>query len=146
MNRFIISLFLLIPALAWAGTEDKVLVINGNRAEKKVIRIGFNNDSVTLFWNDQTKTSSSIDRVMMRLASAQGIDKACITSVCGLYADHLFVQGLATNTPLSIYDMHGKLMLQMPVSDKTTQIEIGNLNTGIYLLSQDNVVVKFIKQ
>jgi len=56
-----------------------------------------------------------------------------------------------SNTQLQIYDIYGKLIMQYSISDRLTELNIGHLANGVYMLrmidgNSGSKMVKLVKQ
>ncbi len=64
--------------------------------------------------------------------------------------DKLHVRGLIGSTFARIYNIHGQLLLVIPVEGPDIEIDLEDLNTGIYLISFEtgsgNVIRRFLKK
>jgi hypothetical protein len=59
--------------------------------------------------------------------------------------DVLFVNGVAENTNINIFNTNGVLLQTTIAKEKTVQLNVGTLPPDIYLLQSGNQTVKFIK-
>ena len=148
MRNFILLLLLFlftISTVAHARHNDE-LSINGNRIDKNVVEISFEDSTVILHWSDNTTTSNKMADTMTKLACTEGIDKAYIASISGIYEKEILVSGTQPGTSITIYDIAGNKLQNIPSISPTTSIDISHFNTGIYLLQDKNTVIKFVKR
>ena len=85
---------------------------------------------------------------MIKLASGDdnNIDKIKIASISGLYKNGLTIDGITLGSLLYIYDVQGNLIMQNQATSTSCELDISQLNTGIYLLKTSEEVIKFVKQ
>ncbi len=133
---------LCLPA---ANTRPVVIRVNGNEVSKVVTEISMDDDDLTLKWNDNTKLTGRLARLMVDLTKAD-INEALLMNVSGIQRDQMSIEGLTKGTPLYIYNLQGQLLLQQPVDKDLLSIDIHSLNTGIYLLKNNNTILKFVKK
>lgn len=133
---------LCLPA---ANTRPVVIRVNGNEVSKVVTEISMDDDDLTLKWNDNTKLTGRLARLMVDLTKAD-INEALLMNVSGILRDQMSIEGLTKGTPLYIYNLQGQLLLQQPVDKDLLSIDIHSLNTGIYLLKNNNTILKFVKK
>lgn len=133
---------LCLPA---ANTRPTVIRVNGNEVSKVVTEISMDDDDLTLKWNDNTKLTGRLARLMVDLTKAD-INEALLMNVSGIQRDQMSIEGLTKGTPLYIYNLQGQLLLQQPVDKDLLSIDIHSLNTGIYLLKNNNTILKFVKK
>ena len=144
MRNLLFTAFLTLTTTCIRGNND--LSINGNHVDKSVVEICFEDSGDTLHWSDNTKTCNKMADVMTRLACGEGIDKAYIASVSGIYDKKILVSGTQQGSSINIYDIVGNRLQHVPTLQQATLIDISHLNTGIYLLQDKNMVIKFIKR
>ena len=130
------------------GTENHGISINGTRVDKMVTEITYDENNITLHWNDNTSISNKIAQLMIKLASGDdnNIDKIKIASISGLYKNGLTIDGITLGSLLYIYDVQGNLIMQNQATSTSCELDISQLNTGIYLLKTSEEVIKFVKQ
>ncbi|MBF1554137.1 MAG: T9SS type A sorting domain-containing protein [Prevotella pleuritidis] len=58
----------------------------------------------------------------------------------------LNVEGTSPGQLLCVYDIQGKVMQSILVNSVSCQLDISNLNTGIYLLKAGYEIIKFVKK
>lgn len=133
---------LCLPA---ANPRPTVIRVNGNEVSKVVTEISMDDDDLTLKWNDNTKVTGRLARLMVDLTKAD-INEALLMNVSGIQRDQMSIEGLTKGTPLYIYNLQGQLLLQQPVDKDLLSIDIHSLNTGIYLLKNNNTILKFVKK
>ena len=131
-----ILLFILFSACIMGGTENHGISINGTRVDKMVTEITYDENNITLHWNDNTSISNKIAQLMIKLASGDdnNIDKIKIASISGLYKNGLTIDGITLGSLLYIYDVQGNLIMQNQATSTSCELDISQLNTGIYLL------------
>lgn len=143
-----ILLFILFSTCIMGGTENHGISINGTRVDKMVTEITYDENNITLHWNDNTSISNKIAQLMIKLASGDdnNIDKIKIASISGLYKNGLTIDGITLGSLLYIYDVQGNLIMQNQATSTSCELDISQLNTGIYLLKTSEEVIKFVKQ
>ena len=146
--RILLALLFMVlfDVSAFAGTKDDVILFNGNKPYRTVVMVSFDKDDVVLHWSDNTTMSDNFARLMLELASTDGIDRARMQSVNGIYSDVVWLNGLIPDSQLSIYDFSGMKQYETYVSDRSMRLDLRGLNTGVYLLKNKNMVVRFAKQ
>lgn len=144
----ILILFFVSTNVALAGTENHSISINGMMADRTVTEVSFDNDNVVLHWNDNTSTSNKMAQTMANLAADDNsdVDKWRITSISGIYQDHITIDGVEPGTRLSIYDVQGDMLINDKAITSSCVMNISKLNTGIYILKTNEEVIRFIKQ
>lgn len=146
MRNVILLLYLFIISTVVHARHNEELSINGNRADKNVIEISFEDSVVILHWSDNTTTSNKIADTMTKLACVEGIDKAHIASISGIYEKEILISGTKPGASINIYDIAGNRLQNIPSVSPTTPIDISHFNTGIYLIQDKNTVIKFVKR
>jgi hypothetical protein len=146
MKYFIAIITFLISANAFAGNDKSAISINGNKADKNVTEISYEDSVITLHWSDNTMMTNKLATTMAKLVSDYDIDKAYIASIGGIYGNSIIVGGTKDGSNINIYNVDGKRIQNMPTSNDKTYIDISKLNTGIYLLQDNSTVIKFIKR
>ena len=143
-----ILLFILFSTCIMGGIENHGISINGTRVDKMVTEITYDENNITLHWNDNTSISNKIAQLMIKLASGDdnNIDKIKIASISGLYKNGLTIDGITLGSLLYIYDVQGNLIMQNQATSTSCELDISQLNTGIYLLKTSEEVIKFVKQ
>lgn len=141
-----IVLTLLISTNSFAGSDKSAISINGNKAEKSVTEISYEDSIITLHWSDNTVMTNKLAATMAKLVSNYDIDKAYIASIGGIYDNSIIVSGTKGGSNINIYNVEGKKIQDMPTNNDQTYIDISKLNTGIYLLQDNSTVIKFIKR
>lgn len=149
--RHLLTLFLMLCGFQTnmlAGTESSGICINGVKADRIVTEISYDENKITLFWNDNTSLTNKIAGTMADLALGEdgNTDKVKIASISGLYRDNIVVSGVTPGSLLCVYDFAGKMLINSKSQSTSCELDISRLNTGIYLLKADNEVIKFIKQ
>ena len=62
-------------------------------------------------------------------------------------ADYLIISGYANaGMPIKVLDISGRVILERTLNENTTQIDVSNLQSGIYFLQAANTTGKFVKQ
>jgi hypothetical protein len=141
----IIVLFLSLSC--WAGVKNQSIAINGTTAHKRVVEISYDDDAnVMLKWSDNTYTHSLLAQTITEIACKNCLDKANIISVSGLYGDKITISGLISGETVNLFDIQGNKIISQQATGQTVEFNLSRLNTGIYLLQQDNNLIKFVKQ
>ena len=140
----LIALFSFVSA--FAGTNDNMILFNGTKPWRTVVMVSFDKDDIVLHWSDNTTMNDNMARLMLDLASTEGIDAARIQCVNGIYNDVVRLNGLIPNSTLSIYDICGIKQFETYVADSAMKLDLSQLNTGVYLLKNKNMVVRFVKK
>lgn len=147
MRIFLTALFFLLSSVSvFSETKDNVILFNGNKPWRTVVMVTFEKNDIVLHWSDNTTMSNDMARLMLDLASTEGINSARIQSVNGIYNGVVRLNGLIPNSSLAIYDFCGIKQYETYVSDSSMKLDISQLNTGVYLLKNKNIVVRFAKQ
>ena len=146
--RIILTIcFVVLSAVsAFAGTNDNMILFNGTKPWRTVVMVSYDKNNIVLHWSDNTTTSNDMARLMLELASSEGINDARIQCVNGIYNDVIRLNGLVLNSSLAIYDICGVKQYETYVSDSSMKLDLSLLNTGVYLLKNKNIVVRFVKQ
>ncbi|ERJ99095.1 T9SS type A sorting domain-containing protein [Hoylesella pleuritidis] len=143
---------ILFLAFCWGTTiclaEEKTdeLRIDGASTDRFVTEISYDGDKITLSWNDKTVVSDWMARAIANLISGIDLDKVKIRSICGLHGKVLNVEGTSPGQLLCVYDIQGKVTQSILVNSVSCQLDISNLNTGIYLLKAGYEIIKFVKK
>ncbi|MFW9600823.1 MAG: T9SS type A sorting domain-containing protein [Prevotella sp.] len=137
---------LLISTNLFAGTDKSAISINGNKVDKSVTEISYEDSVITLHWSDNTVMTNKLASTMAKLVSDYDIDKAYIASIGGIYGNSIIVGGTKSGSNINIYNVEGKKIQDMAANNDQTYIDISTLNTGIYLLQDNSTVIKFIKR
>jgi hypothetical protein len=145
MRRLLI-LSILCLSLSTVQAKNNGFRVNGYSIYKEVTEIIFEDSRVLLKWNDSSISSDFCARTMYELLNADRINDAHIYAASGLQGDNITVDGLEIGTKVFIYDMNGRQLIVQPVSQKQTSVNLSNLNTGIYLLKNQNTIMKFVKR
>ncbi|MCH3980394.1 MAG: T9SS type A sorting domain-containing protein [Prevotella sp.] len=140
----VLSLWLSIQA--FAGIENTSISFNGNKADRYVTEVSYDENQVVLHWNDNTTMCDDVSNAMINLACNQDLDKARLTSISGLYKDNITLEGIAPGSTVFVYDIQGRQLLHLDVTQTKVDLDIKSLNTGIYLLKSQNDIIKFTKQ
>lgn len=142
----VIILTLLISTNIFAGSDKSKISINGNKADKNVTEISYEDSIITLHWSDNTIMTNKLASTMAKLVSNYDIDKAYIASIGGIYDNSIIVGGTTGGSNINIYNVEGKRIQNMKANNDQTYIDISTLNTGIYLLQDNSTIIKFIKR
>lgn len=64
---------------------------------------------------------------------------------------HIHLEGLSNNTSLEVYDVHGRLLKRIMLSELETQLDVSEYASGLYFIKLKNALgtthtVKFIKK
>lgn len=146
--RIILTICLVVLSFvsAFAGTNNNMILFNGTKPWRTVVMVSYDKDDIVLHWSDNTTMSNDMARLMLELASTEGINEARIQCVNGIYNDVVRLNGLIPNSSLAIYDFCGIKRLETYVSDSSMKLDLSQLNTGVYLLKNKNIVVRFAKR
>ena len=141
------ALLFLFCLTTLAGVKNQSITINGTTAHKKVVEISYDNEAnVVLKWSDNTYTHSLLAQTITEIACKNCLDKANIISVSGLYGDKITISGLISGETVNLFDIQGNKIISQQATGQTVEFNLSRLNTGIYLLQQDNNLIKFVKQ
>ncbi len=147
MDRYICLLVTcLMSAMTFAGTKMSGIKVNGMPVSKQVTEITMDDQSYSLVWNDNTTSQGKSAAIMVRLANPQCIDKVKLLAINGLVDKRLYVEGLAESTQVIIYNLQGIKISEQNVDANWADIDIEHLDTGIYLLKNQNTVLRFVKR
>ena len=142
-----ITIALFFSLTCWAGVKNQSISINGTTAHKRVVEITYDDDSnVILKWSDNTYTNSILAQTITEIACKKCLDKANIISVSGLYNDKITISGLTSGGIVNLFDIQGNKILSQQAKGQSVEFNLSRLNTGIYLVQQDNNLIKFVKQ
>lgn len=95
--------------------------------------------------------------IVLHLTVETGVSDHILASDMKVYPNpttgKLFVEfdEVSMNTQLQVYDIYGKLIMQYTINDRLTELNIGHLANGVYLLrmvdgSSSSKMVKVVKQ
>lgn len=148
MKHCITSALLFIFCLTTlAGVKNQSITINGTAAHKRVVEISYDDDAnVVLKWSDNTYTRSLLAQTISDIACKNCLDKANIMSVSGLHDDKITISGLVSGDVVNLFDFQGNKISSQQSTGQTLELNLSSLNTGIYLLQQDNNLIKFVKK
>lgn len=147
MRKIVLIVFgcLTTISLLAANPRAAVIRVNGNEVSKVVTEVSMDDEHLTLKWNDNTLLTGRIARLMVDLTKSD-INNAQLMNISGIQNDQMSIEGLTMGSPLYIYDLQGQLLMSQTVDQDLLSIDIHNLNTGIYLLKNNNTVMKFVKR
>ena len=136
------ALLLLSPAAALADDAPRqTLTINGETVEKAVATITFDGDNVVLHFSDGSEQTADMESV--QLAIVPGSDGIGLIKMP--VSDRLNIEGLAPGTLVTIYDASGRIVLNATAAEAHTQLQVGQLGRGVYMMKAGNQIVKFYK-
>ena len=84
--------------------------------------------------------------VQIDFSGASGINSVSTFTLNGIVDGQLNIAGLAAGTPVAVYDVSGKKVAATRAQGEATQLDINNLNGGVYILKAGNQIVKFVKR
>ena len=84
--------------------------------------------------------------VQIDFSGTDGINTVSTFSFNGIVDGQLNLAGLAAGTPVAVYDISGKKVAVTRAQAEATQLNIDNLNGGVYILKAGNQIVKFVKR
>lgn len=142
---FVAALFIMsLCGIAQADVQQ-TLTINGQKVEKVVSQITFSGDNVVLHFNG-SEESYPMNDVQIDFSGASGINSVSTFTLNGIVDGQLNIAGLAAGTPVAVYDVSGKKVAASRAQGEATQLDINNLNGGVYILKAGNQIVKFVKR
>lgn len=142
---FVAALFIMsLCGIAQADVQQ-TLTINGQKVEKVVSQITFSGDNVVLHFNG-SEESYPMNDVQIDFSGASGINSVSTFTLNGIVDGQLNIAGLAAGTPVAVYDVSGKKVAATRAQGEATQLDINNLNGGVYILKAGNQIVKFVKR
>ena len=147
MKKSFFMAALFIMALCGIAQADvqQTLTINGQKVEKVVSQITFSGDNVVLHFNG-SEESYPMNDVQIDFSGASGINSVSTFTLNGIVDGQLNIAGLAAGTPVAVYDISGKKVAATRAQAEATQLDINNLNGGVYILKAGNQIVKFVKR
>lgn len=142
---FVAALFIMsLCGIAQADVQQ-TLTINGQKVEKVVSQITFSGDNVVLHFNG-SEESYPMNDVQIDFSGASGINSVSTFTLNGIVDGQLNIAGLAAGTSVAVYDVSGKKVAATRAQGDATQLDINNLNGGVYILKAGNQIVKFVKR
>lgn len=145
-KRFLASVAMVLALCGMAKAEDvQTLTINGQKVEKVVSQLTFEGDNVVLHFGD-SKEAYSMGDVQISFSGFDGINGVSTFKLAGFVDGQLVIGGLATGTPVAVYDISGKKLSQTKADGEVTRVSLDDLNGGAYILKAGNQIVKFIKR
>lgn len=123
----------------------QTLTVNGQKVEKVVSQITFSGDNVVLHF-DGTEETYPMDDVQIDFTSGAGIGNISTFKLNAFVDGQLNIAGLAAGTQVDVYDVSGKKLAQAQTEGESTQVNVDNLSSGVYILKAGNQIVKFVKR
>lgn len=147
MRKKIFASALMLMATFGIAKADvtQTLTINGQKVEKVVSQITFSGDNVVLHFNG-SEESYPMNDVQIDFSSTDGINTVSTFTFNGIVDGRLNLVGLAAGTPVAVYDISGKKVAATRAQGEATQLNVDNLNGGVYILKAGNQIVKFVKR
>ncbi len=142
---FMAALFIMALCGIAQADVQQTLTINGQKVEKVVSQITFSGDNVVLHFNG-SEESYPMNDVQIDFSGASGINSVSTFTLNGIVDGQLNIAGLAAGTPVAVYDISGKKVAATRAQAEATQLDINNLNGGVYILKAGNQIVKFVKR
>jgi len=136
--------FLIVPSV-FGTTHNLNVRVNGVYPTKQVSSIRFGDNGVTLIWNDNTQWNNRLSYIICNILASQDISKALIFSCNGIYHDKIVLSGLPLGSNIQIYDIQERVVYHGTIESNQSNIDISNLNIGIYLIQSGNIIFKFVK-
>lgn len=145
-KKIFASAFMLMAAFGIAKADvTQTLTINGQKVEKVVSQITFSGDNVVLHFNGSEEAYPMND-VQIDFSGTDGINNVSTFTFNGIVDGQLNLAGLAAGTPVAVYDISGKKVAATRAQAEATQLNVDNLNGGVYILKAGNQIVKFVKR
>lgn len=145
-KKIFVSALMLMAALGIAKADvTQTLTINGQKVEKVVSQITFSGDNVVLHFNG-SEESYPMNDVQIDFSGTDGINTVSTFTFNGIVDGQLNLAGLADGTPVAVYDISGKKVAATRAQSEATQLNVDNLNGGVYILKAGNQIVKFVKR
>lgn len=134
-------------SLCLSANADVVqtLTINGQTVEKTVTQLTFSGDNVVLHFEGSDE-SYALDDVVLDFSDVSSINSINTFKLNGLVDGRLDISGLAAGTPVAVFDISGKKMASLRAGEETTQVNVGNFRSGVYILKAGTQIVKFVKR
>jgi hypothetical protein len=145
MRIVAIFIFLFMACLP-IGAKTPNIRVNGVEVYNKVTEITFDDNGILMRWNDNSTSSDACCLAILKLINSDHINDAQIFAVSGVQNNDMLLQGLVAGSTLYIYNLQGVLLMRQNVTGEDTQVNLSNLNTGIYLLKNGNTFLKFVKR
>lgn len=127
---------------------DKVVYINGKKAEKSLAQISFAGDNAILRYDDASTFSLDMELIEIEFScpTRSEITGASIFSVNTTVNDQLNIKGADLNDALMIISANGKIMYSGIAHSNKVSIPASHLPVGSYLLKVGSRTIKFIKK
>ena len=87
-----------------------------------------------------------MDDVQIDFTSGAGIGNISTFKLNAFVDGQLNIAGLAAGTQVAVYDVSGKKLAQAQTEGESTQVNVDNLSSGVYILKAGNQIVKFVKR
>lgn len=147
MKKRIIAVSLALMSLCLSANADVVqaLTINGQTVEKTVTQLTFSDDNVVLHF-EGSEESYALDDVVLDFSDVSSINSINTFKLNGLVDGRLDISGLAAGTPVAVFDISGKKMASLRAGEETTQVNVGDFRSGVYILKAGTQIVKFVKR
>lgn len=145
-KRVIMAAFFVLSMCGMAHADVvQTLTVNGQKVEKVVSQITFSGDNVVLHF-DGTEEIYPMDDVQIDFTSGAGIGNISTFKLNAFVDGQLNIAGLAAGTQVVVYDVSGKKLAQVQTEGESTQVNVDNLSSGVYILKAGNQIVKFVKR
>lgn len=145
-KRVIMAAFFVLSMCGMAHADVvQTLTVNGQKVERVVSQITFSGDNVVLHF-DGTEETYPMDDVQIDFTSGAGIGNISTFKLNAFVDGQLNIAGLAAGTQVAVYDVSGKKLAQAQAEGESTQVNVDNLNSGVYILKAGNQIVKFVKR
>lgn len=144
-HRLYATAVLFVLATISLFARQPLVRVNGFEVSKYVTSIDMEDNLLSLHWNDNTVLHGRLAEVMFELASKDCVDKAQLLSVSGVQSDRMKLEGLKPGSRIFVYDIMRNCVLNQSVDGNSTILDMSELNTGVYFLKNDNIVIKFVK-
>ena len=133
MKKRIIAVSLALMSLCLSANADVVqtLTINGQTVEKTVTQLTFSGDNVVLHF-EGSEDSYALDDVVLDFSDVSSINSINTFKLNGLVDGRL--------------DISGKKMASLRAGEETTQVNVGDFRSGVYILKAGTQIVKFVKR
>lgn len=138
---------LLATAFACHATTH-TLTINGQTVDRVVKQLTFDGDNVVIHFNDGGNHSADMGGVEVSFNhQTTGIGDVDMFTFNGyVEGDLLVIEGVETGAPVEVYDLSGVQVLTAVAAEGRTELGVGHLQAGVYVLRAGNNVVKFAKR
>lgn len=145
MRILVIFIFLFLMGTSTEARNPNFRV-NGLEVYNVVTEITFDDNGILMKWNDNSISNDICCQAILKLINTDHINDTQIYAASGVQNDYISFQGLNTGSTLYIYNLQGVLLLQQNVTGYDTRVNLSNLNTGIYLMKNENTLLKFVKK